>query len=64
MRETANALLISVYLAEGNVSDAIHQYRLFRQLLWDELGIEPSDRIAGLLPQCKGVDTLVTGNDG
>lgn len=51
LRETANAVLMSVYLAEGNVSDAIHQYEMFRALLRRELGLEPSRRLAGLLPE-------------
>jgi DNA-binding SARP family transcriptional activator len=51
LRETANAVLMSVYLAEGNVSDAIHQYDAFRGLLQRELGLEPSPRLAELLPR-------------
>lgn len=50
LRETANAVLMSVYLAEGNVSDAIHQYGVFRELLHKELGLDPSPRLAQLLP--------------
>jgi DNA-binding SARP family transcriptional activator len=51
LRETANAVLMSVYLAEGNVSDAFHQYDVFRDLLRRELGVEPSPRLARLLPR-------------
>lgn len=50
LRETANAVLMSVYLAEGNVSDAIRQYTVFRELLRRELGLEPSPKLAQLLP--------------
>ncbi|MFD3401554.1 BTAD domain-containing putative transcriptional regulator [Kribbella sp. NPDC058693] len=53
LRETANAVLMSVYLAEGNVSDAIHQYGMFRALLRRELDLEPSSRLAKLLPERK-----------
>ena len=42
---------MSVYLAEGNVWDAIHQYDAFRDLLKRELGLEPSPMLGGLLPQ-------------
>ncbi len=42
LRETANAALMEVYLAEGNVIDAVHQFHLFRRLLHRELGVEPS----------------------
>jgi DNA-binding SARP family transcriptional activator len=50
LRETANAVLMSVYLAEGNPSDAIHQYQTFRERLRTELGLEPSPRLTRLLP--------------
>jgi DNA-binding SARP family transcriptional activator len=51
LRETANAVLMSVYLAEGNVCDAVHQYDIFRELLQRELGLEPSPTLGQLLPQ-------------
>ena len=57
LRETANAVLISVYLAEGNASDAIHQFATFRDLLQRELGLEPSSRLASLLPRQRSVVT-------
>jgi DNA-binding SARP family transcriptional activator len=57
LRETANAVLMSVYLAEGNVSDAIHQYDEFRSLLQRELGLDPSPRLARLLPTQRRVLT-------
>lgn len=66
LRESANAVLISVYLAEGNVSDAIAQYNAYRTLLNRELGLEPSPRLAELLPPevraaaQRRVDTAVT----
>ena len=57
LRETANATLMSVYLAEGNVSDAVHQYDVFREMLHKELGVEPSPRLAALLPRQRDVLT-------
>jgi DNA-binding SARP family transcriptional activator len=51
LRETAHAVLMSVYLAEGNVSDAIHQHEFFRDLLMRELGIEPSPALRLLIPR-------------
>lgn len=51
LRETANAVLMSVYLAEGNVSDALHQYELFEGLLDRELGLRPSPALANLVPR-------------
>ena len=50
LSETANARLIEVYLAEGNMCDAIHQYDMFRALLQRELGVEPSPHLTSLLP--------------
>ena len=50
LRESANARLIEVYLAEGNVCDALRQYDAFRALLDRELGLEPSVRLRRLLP--------------
>lgn len=50
LRETANAVLMSVYLAEGNVSDAIHQLHVFQDLLARELGLEPSPALRQLVP--------------
>jgi DNA-binding SARP family transcriptional activator len=57
LRETANAVLMSVYLAEGNASDAIHQFRSFSDLLRRELGLEPSPRLAALLPRQRSMVT-------
>ncbi len=50
LRESATALLMAVYLAEGNVVDAIRQYDVFRTMLQRELGVEPSTRLTGMLP--------------
>lgn len=50
LRETSNAVLISVYLAEGNVVDALRQYDAFRSLIGVELGMVPSPRLVRLLP--------------
>lgn len=58
LRETANAVLMQVYLAEGNVCDALHQYEVFRDLLQRELGVEPSPALAELLPRQRRPLTL------
>jgi DNA-binding SARP family transcriptional activator len=50
LRETAQAVLMSVYIAEGNVVDAIHQYDEFSRLLYGELGLAPSGQLARMLP--------------
>jgi DNA-binding SARP family transcriptional activator len=49
LRESAHRLLIKAYLAEGNRHDAIRQFQLYRRLLYDELGLEPSSHFQELL---------------
>lgn len=49
LRESAQRALVKVYLAEGNVGDALAQYRSYRQLMHDELGLEPSSQMQGLV---------------
>jgi DNA-binding SARP family transcriptional activator len=49
LRESANRALISVHLAEGNQWEALRQYHRYRELLRNELGIEPSSRITRLI---------------
>ncbi len=54
LRESAHRALINVYLAEGNPGDALRQYRLYRRLLAEKLGLEPSaqiERLVGSLPR-------------
>ena len=62
LRETSNAVLISVYLAEGNVVDALRQYDVFRSLIGMELGLVPSSRLVNLLPGHSS--DAVTANGG
>lgn len=50
LRETATIVLVSVYLAEGNVADAVHQRDVFAEHLRRELGVDPSPRLASLVP--------------
>jgi DNA-binding SARP family transcriptional activator len=49
LRESAHRTLMKAHLAEGNMREALHQYRAFRQLLLDELDLEPSDAMEGLV---------------
>jgi DNA-binding SARP family transcriptional activator len=49
LRETAHAILIQVYLAEGNRGEALAAYEHYRALLKDELGVEPTPRIKALV---------------
>jgi DNA-binding SARP family transcriptional activator len=61
LRESAHRLLIRVHLAEGNAGEAIRQYELFRTLLHDQLGLEPSSRLSDLVRGVRGRDVAVTG---
>lgn len=51
LRESAHRLLMSAYLAEGNRKEAINQFHLCARLLRDELGLNPSAEMTGLLWQ-------------
>ena len=48
-RESANRLLIEVYLREGNQVDALRQYRKFQTLLAREIGVEPGPALTALI---------------
>ncbi len=49
LRESAHRALIRLHLAEGNQVEAVRQYRFFRDLLRDELGLEPSPQMGELV---------------
>jgi DNA-binding SARP family transcriptional activator len=49
LRESAHRALIGIHLAEGNDGEAIRQYRLFRRLVHEQLGLEPSARMEELM---------------
>jgi DNA-binding SARP family transcriptional activator len=49
LRETSHAALIRVFLAEGNVSEAVREFASYRALLHDELGLEPTPRLCRLI---------------
>jgi DNA-binding SARP family transcriptional activator len=49
LRETAHAVLIRVYLAEGNRAEALSAYEHYRHLLRDQLGVEPTPLIQSLV---------------
>jgi DNA-binding SARP family transcriptional activator len=50
LRESAHRSLIKAHIAEGNWAEARRQYELYRRILRDELGIEPTDGLSRLLP--------------
>jgi DNA-binding SARP family transcriptional activator len=49
LRESGHRVLVSAYLAEGNVCEAYRQYHSYRDLLRAELGVEPSSQFEDLL---------------
>ncbi|WP_199439909.1 AfsR/SARP family transcriptional regulator [Umezawaea beigongshangensis] len=42
LRESAHRELVALHLAEGNVAEALRQYRMFDRMLRAELGVGPS----------------------
>jgi len=49
LRESAHRTLIDAHLAEGNRVEALRQFRIYRDLLRNELGIEPSGSLVSRL---------------
>jgi DNA-binding SARP family transcriptional activator len=42
LRESAHRALIQAHIGEGNYGEAVHQYRIYRDLVDHELGVKPS----------------------
>ncbi|MGW0523005.1 AfsR/SARP family transcriptional regulator [Crossiella sp. NPDC003009] len=51
LRESAQAALIRVHLAEGNQSEAVRAFDRFSRLLQADLGLLPTPRLRELVPQ-------------
>lgn len=49
LRESAHRVLIRIYAAEGNLSEAVAQYRRYRQLLHRELSTPPTAQMEELI---------------
>lgn len=49
LRESAHRVLIRAYLAEGNLHEAVRQFARCRQLLMQELNVEPAFSIRSLM---------------
>jgi DNA-binding SARP family transcriptional activator len=58
LRESSHRSLIRAHLAEGNVSEALREYRGYRQLLHDELGVTPSSEMEELLHPVKDLSKI------
>ncbi len=49
LRESAHRAVIKIYLAEGNVAEAIRQLRRCERLMIEEVGVPPSSRLTDLI---------------
>jgi DNA-binding SARP family transcriptional activator len=49
LRESAHRAVVKVHLAEDNFAEAIRQFELYRRLVNDELGLEPTRQIIELI---------------
>jgi DNA-binding SARP family transcriptional activator len=49
LRESAHAVLIQAHVAEGNRAEAARQLGLYRRLLHEELGLDPSPDLEALV---------------
>ena len=49
LRESARRALIEAHLAEGNAAAAVREYEAFRELLHNELRLEPSEMLRALV---------------
>jgi DNA-binding SARP family transcriptional activator len=54
LRESAHRRVIEVHLAEGNHAEALRQYHSYRRLLVDELGLNPSPAMRGMVAALLG----------
>lgn len=61
LRESAHRVVIGIHLAEGNVGEAMRHYRFVRDLLRDELGVEPSKQLTAMLPPTARLGAQVAG---
>jgi len=52
LRESAHRAVIKVHLAEGNLSDAIRQFRFYEALVHERLGLQPSTEIRLMIERC------------
>jgi DNA-binding SARP family transcriptional activator len=53
LRESAHRTLIRTYAAEGNVGEALHQYRRYADLVSRELGVQPSAQMEELVRELR-----------
>lgn len=53
LRESARLALVEAHLAEHNVAAALREYEAFRELLEQELGLEPSEALQRVVAEAR-----------
>jgi DNA-binding SARP family transcriptional activator len=64
LRETSHRLAVRVHVQQGNIAEAIKQYRGYARLLADELGAAPSQAMQSLITPCLGAHTAAADRVG
>lgn len=65
MRESTHRLVLEIHIAEGNVSEALRHYRILKNTLWQELGIQPSAELrSAIAPYVRSDHTLAREGPG
>ena len=59
LRESSYRALVEAHIADGNISEAIRQYRRYQETLMAELGVEPTSQMRALF---EGVDPAAISN--
>lgn len=59
MRESAHQLVLEIHLAEGNTSEALRHYQALKNMLWQELGIRPTERMRATMAPWSRTDDRV-----
>jgi DNA-binding SARP family transcriptional activator len=49
LRESAHRAVVRVHLGEGNVTEAVRAFDAFRRLLYEELGVGPTEQMTRLV---------------
>lgn len=55
LRESSQASLIRAHLAEGNQSEALHDFERYEKRLQDDLGLHPTNRLCQLMADLRTV---------
>jgi DNA-binding SARP family transcriptional activator len=64
LRETAQRLLVRAHLCEGNLAEALRQYRAYSDLLATELGVRPSKAMEDLVADALSGAAAATWSTG